>query len=408
MRNRRPTAVKPHGANDVARSEVVAFRLAAHHLAERVSLADLLGVAGACGVQNSPPGSALLVLHARVSGLTQADVDRAVAEEKSLLQTWSMRGAPFYFPTADADVFTAGVLPPTEAALRHFIPGVVPSADRLGISVTDAVELARAEIVDVLAGRRLAIGELGTQLAERIAARLTTSQRSIWQEEGPHAPGQPIGEAVAHFCLRVLTLQRIVCFAPRAGDKAPFVLCTEWLGEPVPDVDARAVRAELLRRYLRCYGPSNRAAFAAWLGVQVGDTDAWWSLVEDELVQVEFGGAAWLLAADLDALRAPPVPTGVRLLPPRDPYTQQRDRATIVDERYHREVWKPVGEPGTLLVDGEIVGTWRPRKSRKELTVAIEAFGALPDRVERAVAEEARHMAALRGATSSDVEFAVR
>jgi hypothetical protein len=37
-----------------------------------------------------------------------------------------------------------------------------------------------------------------------------------------------------HFCIRILALRRVVCFAPRAGNKAPFVLVDEWktLGEP--------------------------------------------------------------------------------------------------------------------------------------------------------------------------------
>lgn len=86
----------------------------------------------------------------------------------------------------------------------------------------------------------------------------------------------------------------------------------------IPDVDPKAARAELLRRYLHCYGPSTRANFAAWVGIAVRDTD---------------------------------------------PYTQMRDRGTIVDEKYHREVWKTIGEPGTVLIDGRIAGTWRPRNS---------------------------------------------
>lgn len=105
----------------------------------------LLDAAGRCGIQNSPPGSALLAPHARVRNLTQERVADAVAEEKRLLQTWCMRGSPFYFSTADASVFTTGVLPPTEEAMRHFIPGVEQSVDKLGMSLVQAVELTGAD-----------------------------------------------------------------------------------------------------------------------------------------------------------------------------------------------------------------------------------------------------------------------
>jgi len=208
-----------------------------------------------------------------------------------------------------------------------------------------------------------------------------------------------------HFCIRILTLQRVVCFAPRAGNKAPFVLVDEWLGHPIPDIDPEVARAELLRRYLRCYGPSTRGDFAAWVTIYAGDTGPWWSLVEDELTQVEFGSKSWILTEDLDALRSAPKPKGVRLLPPRDPYTQMRDRETIVDKKYHREVWKSVGEPGAVLANGKIIGIWRPRKSGRKLTVIIKTFDSLPDRDNKSLQDEAEQVTPLRGASSVDVEF---
>lgn len=347
----------------------------------------------------------MLALHARMRNLTRERVDNAVAEDKSLLQTWCMRGSPFYFPVADAPVFTTGVLPPTQEGRLHLIPGVEPTLDKLGMSLTEAVELIRAEMRDVLSGRQLAINELGEELAQPIARELPTSRRAVWEEEGPYAKGQPIGAAVVHFCLRILTLQGLICFAPRVGNKAPFVLVDEWLGGPIPDVDPDAARAELLRRYLHCYGPSTPRNFAAWLGIRANDADSWWSLVQDELTQVDFGGKSWIRTADVDALRSPPKPKGVRMLPPRDPYTQLRDRETIVEKKYHREVWKMVGEPGAVLAHGKIAGIWRPDKSGKKLTIKVKTFDALATRDKNAVQDEAEQIAPLRGASSVRVEF---
>jgi hypothetical protein len=344
-------------ADQISNSDVIAFRLAAHGLAERLDEGGLLEAAGRCAVQNSPPGSALLALHARVRNLTREQMAAAIAEDKSLLQSWCMRGAPFAFPTADAPVFTTGVLPPTEEAMRHLIPGVVPALDQLDMRLIEAVERTRAEVGDVLSGRRLAINELGTEIAERAARRLPSRQRDVWLEH------------------------------------------------PIADVDPEVARAELLRRYLRCYGPSTRRNFAAWAGIHVGDADPWWTVVEDELTPVELDGTAWILTEDLDALRSAPTPTGVRLLPPRDPYTQMRDRETIVDTRYHRDVWRTVGEPGAVLAGGRITGTWRPRKSGRKLTIAIKTFNPLPPRDRESLQDEAEQVAPLRGASSAEVTF---
>ena len=389
-------------AERIERESVVAFRLASHHLDVRLGERDLLTAAGQCGIQNTPPGSALLAFHARVEGVS-ADVVAGAVEDRSMLLTWSMRGAPYYVPTAEADIYTTGVLPVTEEARRHFVLGVEPTVDRLGLSLTEVAEMVTVATRDVLSGRQLAIDELGAEVAARIAPELTAQQREVWNEEGPYAVGQPIGEAVVHFCVRLLALQRIVCFAPRTGNRAPFVLTEEWLGRPVAKMDPAACRRELLRRYLRCYGPSTRSDFATWLGVRAGDVDPWWSNLEDELVEVDFSGRTWALAGDLDALRTSRMPTGVRLLPPRDAYTQLRDRDTIVDKAHHRNIWRTTGDPGTMLVDGEIVGTWRARKSGRKLRVELKAFEALSRRQQEALAAEAEGIAPLRDASSVSV-----
>ena len=387
----------------VSVSDVVAFRLRTHHLTERLGEGGLLAAAGRCGVQDSPPGSAALALAARVRSLAPAVLERALDEDQSLLRTWCMRGAPFVVPTTDAAVFTTGVLPPTEGALEHFLPGVVPALRTLDLGLSEAVELCRAEVGDVLAGRRLAIGQLGAELADRVVPRLSAGQRAAWQDEGPYARGQRLGEGVVHFCVRVLALQRVVCFAAREGNTAPFVLTDEWLGSPAPDADPQAARADLLRRYLRSYGPSTPADFAAWLGVRAEDAWHWWALVEDELTRVDDGRTAWVLTADLDALTSSRMPTGLRLLPPHDPYTQQRDRATIVDPAHHREVWMPVGDPGAVLADGRVVGTWRPRRSGRRLTLTVRTFASPPALDASLLRDEAEHVAALRGASAVDV-----
>jgi hypothetical protein len=402
----RDSIAKSPVAARVTSAEVVGFRLAAQHLTVRLPVGAVVDAAGACAVQNSPPGSALVALHARVQDITPECVDRAVAEDKSLLQSWSMRGAPFYFPTADAAVFTMGVMPATQAGRRHLILGVGPALDTLGMSLDDVVGLIEAEIRDVLSGRRLAIDELGVELANRVAPGLSPPQRVTWRGEGPYAAGQPLGEAVAHFCVRVLTLRGVVCLAPRSGNTAPFTLVEEWLGRPLPDAGPETARGELLRRYLRCYGPSTPKDFAAWVGVSPSDTAPWWDLLAEELAGVETDGRrGWILAEDLDTLRSPPSPRGLRLLPPHDPFTQARDRETLAAKQYHRDVWKPVGDPGAILADGQIAGIWRPRKSGPRLSIEVTLFAALTGRQRTLLGDEAEHLASLRGATLTQLDL---
>lgn len=137
----------------------------------------------------------------------------------------------------------------------------------------------------------------------------------------------------------------------------------------------------------------------------LSDARAAFALIGDELVEVGMGTEqAWLLGSDLRALESPPSPSGVRLLPVGDPYLQQRDRATLLeDERARRKLWQPVRGPGGVLVAGEIVGVWRARAAGRRLQVTVEPFSRLARGVREQVEAEAQRVAPFRDCDSASV-----
>lgn len=113
------------------------------------------------------------------------------------------------------------------------------------------------------------------------------------------------------------------------------------------------------------------------------------------------GKAGYWLPADAEpALRQPAPPDPVRLLPPSDPYLQTRNRNLIVPGKAEQKaLWRPLGNPGAILADGEIVGAWRAKRSGKRLAITLEPFAPLPPPVLTAIDAEAQVVAAVRGAT---------
>ena len=95
----------------LSRQQVRLFRLHAHHLDTWYSLQDALHIAGACGLQNSPPGAWEAALHNRIRDLERQDPARLLEEDKSLLQAWSFRGAPVVFPTRQSGSFLSALIP---------------------------------------------------------------------------------------------------------------------------------------------------------------------------------------------------------------------------------------------------------------------------------------------------------
>lgn len=393
--------------NKVTSSQLLPFRLKSQHLLERQPGSALLDVAGACGVQNTPPGTAALALRARIVGLTAKAVDHALYEDKVLLQAWSRRTVPCLFPTADASTFTVGLLPEAEEEIRAMIYGVETALEKVGITAQRVVTLAAEGAHQILDGRRLTKDELGLELARWAPPFLDEAQRSAWQSPSMYAPGQSLGESMMRFALPLVALRGSCCHAERRGNQAYLARPDQWLAKPLPEMSAQEARARLARRYLHCYGPSTPQHFAEWAGISPAQAAQSWSLIESELLEVQVEDRrSWLLAGDLNDLQSALDVQGVRFLPPHDPFLELRDRLTLVpDKSWQARVWRTVGNPGVLLVDGRFAGIWRPQKKGRSLQVQIEPFLVIPNSRMVEIEAEAEGMAAFRGCDRIDIQF---
>src|SRR5256885_125257 len=176
---------------------------------------------------------------------------------------------------------------------------------------------------------------------------------------------------------------------------------TSWrLVEP-PTEAAEPARLELARRFLRSVGPSTPQEFAWWSGGWAGsygastrgelsDAQQTFRSLEKELTEVDVAGRKqWSLRTDRVRLeRAVPVET-VRLLPAGDPFLASADRALLVPQpRFRSELWPNSVWPGALLVNGDLVGTWRRQVGR----VTVRAWRPLEPEVKEAVEEEVSRM----------------
>ena len=264
---------------------------------------ESLRVAAWAGLQDSMPRAALLSIHARVEG-TQP----STWEDPSLVQVWGPRYSVYVIPLPDLAVFTLGRYP------------------------------------DDARGRRV---------AEEMAASMATvlgdsrpSDRDVMQALG-------VGNGIRYAAPTGTILIRW------EGARAP----TIWT-VPRPDVDPDEARLELARRYLHVFGPTTPAAFAEWAGISPAGGRAAFDALATSLTAVRTPiGEAWILSADEKGFRAPPHrPAPARLLPSGDTYflLQGADRELLVPDPDRRpELWTSRVWPGALLVNGDVVGTWR-------------------------------------------------
>jgi Winged helix DNA-binding domain len=344
---------------------VLAFRVAAQGLTTRDR--TLAEVAGSFGLQDSPPGAALTAVAARSEHAAELD---AALESRELVALPNPRTAVAILPAGDVPTYLAALAPPDERALETVLLRAAPG------DFEAAREHAVAAIGDALDGRILSRDALHEELRGRLP-----------QELLPWCPGCQSHHA-RRGLLTVAALAGRLCFAGREGRQPAFARTDQWM--TLDPADPRQARAELVRRYLRHVGPSDHKDLAAWAGIAPAHARALFGTVEDELIEVDGG---FLLAEDAGAFADPPPAHGVRLLGPGDPLLGARDKQVLIPDKARRQkVWRPIGSPGVVLVDGLPAGTWRARKQGRKLAFETEWWGAPAD-----IGEEAGRIAALRG-----------
>jgi hypothetical protein len=372
-------------------AQVLAFRLARQGLAAPAA-APVAGpgdVLRAWTVQDSPPGAAAAAVAVRAPALESRAVDAAL-EERSAVALYNPRTATAVLPAQEAPAFAAALVPSDDDGLRAVLLHAVPGREE---DFAAPVDLAVEAIADALDGCCLSRDELHEELRRRLPPELL-----------PWCPG--CGSHHARRGLLVMaSLRGRLCLAGRAGRQPRFARTDQWIGWTAER--PAGARGELVRRYLRAYGPSSPAHLAEWAGIartQAGDA---WRTVEAELERVSVDGApaGWVLAEDAPALADPPPAPGIRLLAPGDPLLLGRDRAALVpDAAVRGRLWRPAGGPGLALADGRPVALWRGRVRGPRLEVSIEPFAGPLEA--GALQAEADRVARVRGRAAAAVTVA--
>src|SRR5438105_127595 len=192
-------------------------------------------------------------------------------------------------------------------------------------------------------------------LHRRDLGGLRCTEAGLARQDRQHLRGQGIATRSR---LR-LTRAQILTFRRHDGARQPII----WT-VPRPEVDPRDARLELARRYLHVFGPTTAEAFAQWAGIGSKGGVAAFDALRKWLTPVRTPvGDSWILTNDEPMFRAAPAPAAsARLLPSGDAYflLQARDRELLIPDASRRSLlWTPRVWPGGVLVDGEIVGTWR-------------------------------------------------
>ena len=282
-----------------------------------------------------------------------AGIERELYEERSLVRMLAMRRTLFVVP-------------------REIVP-IVQSAASRSVARDQRRRLARfleehgiapdgeAWLADVLPATVRALGELGEAVSTEISAAEPRLREQMLLSPGKRYEAR---QSVAVPALTVLSAEgRIIRGRPRGSwisSQYRWTTAERWLGAPIPEVQIERARAELVRLWLRSFGPATVNDIRWWTGWPLRDVRR--SLEALDIAAVDMDGVAGVVLAD-DLGPTQPVAPWLAFLPALDPTTmgwQERDwylgphRPVLFDRN---------GNAGpTIWLDGRIVGGWTQRK----------------------------------------------
>jgi hypothetical protein len=300
------------------------------------------------------PATIHLSAWARVEGMTTADLDRALYDDRSLVKHMAMRRTLWVAPRATLAAIQAGASGRVAGRERRKLIGDV---ERAGLHADGAawLEAACAAVLGALAdGRETTMAELRDELP-LLEGAIVYGEGKSW------AGSMPLGPRV----LTVLSAEGQIVRASNLGgwnvSRPRWSATRAWLGEaiePLSEIDGVTLLTE---RWLRAFGPGTDRDVKWWLGSTLGlvrEALARLSAVE---VALEDGGRGWLLPDDLQ----PPAPVApwAALLPPLDPTTMGWTERDWYLGPHRSQLFDTAGNAGpTAWWEGRIVGGWRQRE----------------------------------------------
>ena len=334
---------------------------------------------------------ARIALLARLRDLTVDDVGQALVRKRTIVKTWSMRGALHLLPSNELLLYLRGLMPTRLPREQRWIQGAGLKEEETTAMILDALKngpLTRVQLVSWLAK------ELGTKTKDWFDGgwgRETLGSNTSWQ------------------LVRPAVMRGLVCFGPSHGQEITFTRVDEWLREPLSMPSEEKAEDALVRRHLHAFGPADAKDLWSWSGVYVRRIRVILDRLRDELVEVDMGRRrGFLLRKDLpDLEKASSEPGIVRLLPSFDAFLLgHRDRDHLVDRAHYKQVYKDQGWLApVVLVDGRVAGTWSYQRHPRKLAVEVKMFAAFKKEMRAKAKEEAYDLARFLGAPDMAIRF---
>jgi hypothetical protein len=346
--------------------EVLQLRLHHQYISQSPAKTAARAVSQLCAMQAQDFAGAKWSVGLRAPGLTDADVEAAIAN-KSIIRISSLRGT-IHFMAAEDVRWVAALLKPRMAE------AFASSYKALGLS-----EALFSKSQDVI---RMAL-EGGKQLSRDELKQVLDSKKI---DTSDHRMNNIISRA---------GVDQVICFAPRRGKEFTYTLLDEWL-PPMKTAQQQQGLSALAQRYFAGRGPATAQDFAWWSGFTLTAAKAAIQSPGNALEKITCNGQEYW---HVPTAQKPAPASPLFLLPGFDEYyIGYADRGLLADEATLKKLIPPNGILQPIIVaNGRIEGNWKRMVKKNALQLEASPFSAFSDARKKAMVQRSRQFATFMG-----------
>jgi hypothetical protein len=328
------------------------------------------------GLQAQAPFPPYYGLWSRLAGFRPGDLAELLLDRR-VVRIALMRGTIHLVSARDCLMLRPQVQPVLDRSLKAIFGKQIEGVDTTALAAEGRV---------LLAEKPRTFSELGALLSER------------WPGHPPHALAQAVRALVP-----------LVQVPPRAvwgaAGQSAHTSAEEWLGCPL---DSNPPLERLATRYLAAFGPATVRDIQAWSGLTRLREPVERLRPGLRTFRDEQGNEMFDLS---EAPRPDPAtPAPVRLVAEFDNLVlAHADRTRVISPQNRERLFTANGIfPGTVLVDGFVLGIWRITRSRGAAVLTIEMFEPIARRDRDAITSEGERLLAFAAPDTdgSDIRFA--
>lgn len=331
-------------------SDIATLRLAAQHITTPDMTSAQAVASHMVAMQAQDYAGAIWAIGLRTPSLTFSDIEQAIADHM-IVRTWPMRGTLHFLAADDARWVTQLLAP------RKIQAGL--ARERTLLIDENILQQSRKIISSALQGGKSIARTAFLELLEQnnIATANQRGYHILWR----------------------LAQEGLICFGPHQGKQPTFVLMNEWLPNARQLGDRTDALGELAGRYFISHGPASLKDFAGWAGITMTDAKIGIQQAGSSIAQTQVNGIDYWHSPDVA------VDNNTRsafLLPGFDEFMLgYKDRTPALATEHASKIVP--GNNGvflpTIVVDGQVVGTWKKTVRKNDITITLDPFRQLDD-----------------------------